>query len=120
MAAKEMLLGFLKKSRTRRSVAKGKGVGSTGDPIDIVSLSRVFYFRYVANDYSPKAIDTVLAKLCAEFEKTQELYALLQTPHDIFLPEVEPVLQSTGQYNALCLLYKHQGDDLKLLDTWSK
>ncbi|KAF9479756.1 hypothetical protein BDN70DRAFT_906111 [Pholiota conissans] len=100
-AAKEMLIGFLKKSRTRRSVAKGKGVGSTGDPVDI-------------------AIDTVLAKLYAQFEKTQELYALLQTPHDISLPEVEPVFKSTGQYNALCLLYKQIGDDLKLLDIWAK
>ncbi|KJA17616.1 hypothetical protein HYPSUDRAFT_46248 [Hypholoma sublateritium FD-334 SS-4] len=100
-AAKEMLLGFLKKSRTRRSVARGKDTGSTGDSIDI-------------------AIDTVLVKLYAEFEKTKELYAHLATPHDVYLPEVEPVLQKSGQYNALCILYKQRGDDLKQLDVWSK
>ena len=32
---------FLRKSRTRRSVAKGKDVGPTGDPLDIVSLQKL-------------------------------------------------------------------------------
>ncbi|KAF8958169.1 hypothetical protein BDZ97DRAFT_1842909 [Flammula alnicola] len=95
MAAKEMLIGFLKKSRTRRSVARGMGAASG-------------------------AIDTVLVKLYAEFEKTNDLYALLETPNDVSLPEIEPVLQETGQYNALCMLYKQRGDDLKLLDVWAK
>ena len=36
-----MLLEFLKKSRTRRSVVKGKGVGSTGEYLDVVSFARV-------------------------------------------------------------------------------
>ncbi|PPQ74920.1 hypothetical protein CVT26_011356 [Gymnopilus dilepis] len=96
-AAREMLLNFLKKSRTRRSVFKGNGVGSTGEPVDI-------------------AIDTVLAKLYAEFEKTQELYALLQEPNHISVQEVEPILKSNGQYNALCILYKQRGEDAKILD----
>ena len=38
LAAQEMLIVFLKKSRTRRSVARGMGAGSTGHPIDVVSL----------------------------------------------------------------------------------
>ncbi|KAF8155687.1 hypothetical protein B0H34DRAFT_714373 [Crassisporium funariophilum] len=101
MAAREMLLTFLKKSRTRRSVAKGMNAGSTGHPIDTT-------------------IDTVLVKLYAQFEKTKELYALLQEPNDVSIPEVETVLQETGQYNALCILYKQRGDDLKLLDAWAK
>ncbi|PPQ88786.1 hypothetical protein CVT25_010472 [Psilocybe cyanescens] len=101
MAARDMLLLFLKKSRTRRSLSKEKGVGSTGDPIDI-------------------AIDTVLVKLYAEFEKTQELYALLEAPNDVSMAEVEPVLQDMGQYNALCVLYKQRGDDIKVIDVLAK
>lgn len=38
MAAQEMLIVFLRKNRTRRSVARGMGVGSTGHPVDVVSL----------------------------------------------------------------------------------
>lgn len=51
LAAREMLVVFLRKSRARRSVSKGKGVGSTGDPLDIVcnhyfhkSLGVINYF----------------------------------------------------------------------------
>ncbi|KIM35684.1 hypothetical protein M413DRAFT_326838 [Hebeloma cylindrosporum] len=101
MAAREMLLVFLKKSQTRRSVAKGIGAGSTGHAIDI-------------------SIDTVLVKLYAEIEKTADLYALLQSPNDVSVPEIEPVLQRTGQYNALCMLYQQRKDDNKLLDVWAK
>ena len=42
MAAQEMLIVFLKKSRTRRSVARGMGAGSTGHPVDVVSLIFIF------------------------------------------------------------------------------
>jgi hypothetical protein len=42
MAAQEMLIVFLKKSRTRRSVARGMGAGSTGHPVDVVSLYSFF------------------------------------------------------------------------------
>ncbi|KAF9530289.1 hypothetical protein CPB83DRAFT_868731 [Crepidotus variabilis] len=100
MAAREMLVVFLKKSRARRSVAKGKVVGPTGDPLDI-------------------AIDTVLVKLYAEFEKTKDLYTLINGPNDVYLQEVETILQSNGQYNAYCILLKQQGNDLKLLEAWS-
>ncbi len=41
LAAREMLMEFLRKSKTRRSVAKGKDMGSTGDPLDIVSLRKL-------------------------------------------------------------------------------
>jgi hypothetical protein len=67
-----------------------------------------------------QTVDTVLAKLFARSEKTTDLYALLQEPNDIVLSEVEPVLKETGQYNALCMLYKQRGDDIKLLELWSK
>ncbi|KAF8878476.1 hypothetical protein CPB84DRAFT_1817502 [Gymnopilus junonius] len=92
MAAREMLLVFLKRNRTRRT---------TGESIDI-------------------AIDTVLAKLYAQFEKTEELYALLQQSNDVSVHEVEPILKSMGQYNALCMLYEQRGDDLKVLDVLAK
>ncbi|KAF4618694.1 hypothetical protein D9613_009798 [Agrocybe pediades] len=101
MAAKEMLLSFLKKNRTRRSLSKGKGVQRTGDPVDI-------------------AIDTVLVKLYAEFERTQDLYGLLSEPNDVLVDEVEPILQNLGQYNALCMLLKQRGEDLKILDILAK
>ena len=72
------------------------------------------------NDEVYKAVDTVLVKLYAQFAKTKELLALLQEPNDVSLSEVEPVLQATGQYNALCLLYKQLGEDLKLLESWAQ
>ena len=43
IAAQEMLIVFLKKSRTRRSVARGMGAGTTGHPVDVVSS--IFIFR---------------------------------------------------------------------------
>lgn len=67
-----------------------------------------------------KAVDTVLIKLYAQFEKTKELLTLLQEPNDVSLPEVESVLQAKGQYSALCLLYKQLGEDVKLLESWAK
>lgn len=65
-------------------------------------------------------MDTVLAKLYAEFEKTHELYTLLAEPNEVVVAELEPVLKETGQYNALCMLYRQRGEDLKLLDVWAK
>ena len=67
-----------------------------------------------------KAVDTVLVKLYAQFGKTKDLLTLFQEPNDVSLLEVEPVLQATGQYNALCMLYKQLGNDLKLLESWAK
>ena len=70
--------------------------------------------------YFLKAVDTVLVKLYAQFGKTKDLLTLFHEPNDVSLLEVEPVLQETRQYNALCLLYKRVGDDHKLLESWAK
>jgi hypothetical protein len=121
-AAQEMLIVFLKKSRTRRSVARGMGAGSTGHPVDVVSLYS-FSPENVAEMtkvFLLKAVDTVLVKLYAQFGKTKDLLTIFQEPNDVSLLEVEPVLQATRQYNALCLLYKQLGDDPKLLESWAK
>lgn len=45
---------------------------------------------------------------------------MVEEANDIILAEVEPVLTKTGQYNALCILYRQRGDDEKLLEAWSK
>lgn len=72
------------------------------------------------NEGMIQVVDTVLAKLFCEDEKTGDLYTLIREPNHIVLPELEPTLIRTGQYNALCIMYKERGDDVKLLDTWSK
>ncbi|KII87677.1 hypothetical protein PLICRDRAFT_54749 [Plicaturopsis crispa FD-325 SS-3] len=91
-AANDMLELFLRKSRTRQpEQQKGNAV-----------------------------VDTVLAKLLSESEKTTDLYNLIQEKNSIVLSEIEPVLKRTGQYNALCMIYRQRGDDEKLLETWSK
>ncbi|KAF7363500.1 hypothetical protein MSAN_01006200 [Mycena sanguinolenta] len=97
MAAVDMLEIFLRKCRTRRDV-EGKRKA----------------------DRSYAVVDTVLAKIYARAEKTKELYSLLQEPHEVVLSEIEPVLRQTGQYNALCMLYKQTGDDENLLQVWAK
>lgn len=105
MAAKEMLENFLKKYRA-------SGVSS---PVrDIVLLS------FFLNLQDLQVVDTVLAKLYAEFEKTHDLYSLLAEPNEVVVAELEPVLEKTGQFNALCMLYRQRGEDLKLLDVWAK
>ncbi|RXW21849.1 hypothetical protein EST38_g3994 [Candolleomyces aberdarensis] len=113
--AVEMLENFLKKERRRRiamnlddgleevsSDSKGKG---KQEPHSI----RVI-------------IDTVLAKLYARSEKTSDLYDLLLSSSFVVLSEVEEVFKSTGQYNALCIIYQKGGDvnDEKLLEVWAK
>lgn len=67
-----------------------------------------------------QVVDTVLAKLFCEDEKTRDLYTLIREPNHIVLSELEPTLIRTGQYNALCILFKERGEDIKLLDAWSK
>ncbi|KAF8212185.1 hypothetical protein K438DRAFT_1957954 [Mycena galopus ATCC 62051] len=97
MAAVDTLELFLRKCRARRNV-EGKRKADASYPV----------------------VDTVLAKIYAQAEKTKELYALLQDSHEIVLSEIEPVLRQTGQYNALCMLYKQTGDDENLLQVWAK
>lgn len=85
--------------------------------------------RWVLNDQggqkkaSPEehaVVDSVLVKLFARSEKTQDLYALIHEPHQVVLSEVDHVLIKHGQYNALCILFKQAGEDEKLLEAWSK
>ena len=65
-------------------------------------------------------VDTVLAKLFAQGEKTTDLFALLDESDVVVFPEVESVFRATGQYSALCKVYSKRGDDAALLETWSK
>ncbi|KAF8918725.1 hypothetical protein CPB85DRAFT_1373750 [Mucidula mucida] len=53
-------------------------------------------------------------KLYAQLEKTKELYDLLHDDNHV------PIFKGTGQYNALCMIYKQTKDDDKLLETWAK
>ncbi|EEB93051.1 hypothetical protein MPER_08348, partial [Moniliophthora perniciosa FA553] len=101
MAAQEMLESFLRKCRTRRKVDDQARTNPRWQPT-----------------YS--AVDTILVKLFAQFEKTADLYTLLNEANDVIISEVEEVLQKNGQYNALCMLYKQRGEDDKLLDAWAK
>ncbi|KZP18157.1 hypothetical protein FIBSPDRAFT_933616 [Athelia psychrophila] len=96
IAAREMLEKYLRRWRRKRVVDGGPGGG-----IDEV-------------------VDTVLAKLFCEDEKTNDLYTLIREPNHIKLPELEPTLIRTGQYSALCTLCKERGEDTKLLNAWSK
>lgn len=126
--AKEKLDGFLRRWRNRKKTTGTGGVGSSSsaavlgkktlDPSMVVS--RLHFAERIFSDKGSQVVDTVLVKLYAESQETQELYMLIQEPNQVVLLEVEPVLKSTGQYNALCMLYKQQGEDLKLLELWAK
>ncbi|RDB17168.1 Transforming growth factor-beta receptor-associated protein 1 [Hypsizygus marmoreus] len=107
--ANEKLASFLAKWRARRQIEAGSiaAVGGSTKKAPAVDLSEA-------------VVDTVLVKLYANLEKTPELYALLHEPNHVVVSEVESVLKKTGQYNALCILYKDRGDDVKLLDIWAK
>ena len=100
---------------------KGKGKGRTVDPCFSV---RVCFVRSEGNrlirSFFLQVVDTVLVKLYAQFEKTDELYALLQEPNYVFLQEVEDILVATQQFSALRILYKQKGEDLKLLDLYAQ
>ncbi|KAG5651342.1 hypothetical protein H0H81_009030 [Sphagnurus paluster] len=67
-----------------------------------------------------EVVDTVIAKLYAQHEKTQELYNLFHEPHQISVSEIEPIMKRNGQYNALCMLYTEKGQDTQLLEVWAK
>jgi len=67
-----------------------------------------------------QTIDTILVKLYAEFERTAELYDLIQSHNDVKLSEIERALIKSGQYSALCTLYKQGKEDTKLLEAWAK
>lgn len=67
-----------------------------------------------------KAVDTVLAKLYTESNETAELLKLIEEPNEIVLSELEPYLTRFRRISPLCRLYRQRGDDLKLLESWSK
>ncbi|KAI5122616.1 hypothetical protein M0805_008706 [Coniferiporia weirii] len=98
--ARDMLASYLRKYRTRRLLGRGETHPQS------TSINAV--------------VDTVLAKISAETDKTAELYTLVDEPNDIVIDEVEEQFEKNGQYNALCKLYVKSGDEEKLLEAWSK
>ena len=65
-------------------------------------------------------MDTVLAKVLAESDDTEEMYTLVDGTNDVVIEEVEATFEKNGQYNALCKLYEKAGKEDKLLEAWSK
>ncbi|KAH8108778.1 hypothetical protein DFH11DRAFT_1710480 [Phellopilus nigrolimitatus] len=98
--ARDMLASYLRKFRTRRLLGR-----SIAQP-QSASVDAV--------------VDTIIAKILAEAEKTAELYTLVEEPNDIVISEVEEPFEKSGQYNALCKLYMKSGNEGKLLEAWSK
>ncbi|TFK73410.1 hypothetical protein BDN72DRAFT_834818 [Pluteus cervinus] len=107
-AAREMLEVFLRRCQSRYRAHQKLGIsvdrkGKTKDnavPVDEQGLIS-----------TAALVDTVLAKLYALSEKTNLLYDLLSSPASfIVVSELEEVLRHTGQYCALCMLYKNHGE----------
>lgn len=67
-----------------------------------------------------RAVDTVLAKLYTESDEITELIKLLEEPNDILLSDLEPALIRSRRVSPLCRLYKQRGENLKLLEAYSK
>ncbi|KAG5644493.1 hypothetical protein DXG03_008320 [Asterophora parasitica] len=107
--ANEKLEVFLTRWRARWIVERGSNLAVGGSTTNTRPV-----------DPSVEVVDTILGKLYAQLEKTQNLYSLLQDHHHIVVNEVAPVLERTGQYSALCILYKQKGEEEKLLEVWSK
>lgn len=107
-----MLTNFLRKCKNKRKVEKQH---ETAYPVRLCTPSSVF-----ASVIFLQIVDTVLAKLFAQTEKTQDLYQLLQEPNHVVSGEIESVFRETGQYNALSILYRQAKNDEGLLDVWSK
>jgi hypothetical protein len=70
----------------------------------------------------PKVVDTVLAKLYAQTQKTTELHALLlgDPAHAVVLAEIEGVFRETGQFGALGVVYAQRGAERDVLRVWAK
>ncbi|KAG6867665.1 hypothetical protein C0993_012565 [Termitomyces sp. T159_Od127] len=124
--ANETLESFLVRWRERRKAQglNGHAAGGSAAQVKVDPTLQACSFNFpiipATTEISCQVVDTVLLKLYAELEKTQELYNALLEPHNVMIPEVEPVLKRKGHYNALCMLYRESGDDGKLLDVWSK
>lgn len=67
-----------------------------------------------------QVVDTVLGRLYTESGETTDLLALIEGPSDIVIGELEPILIKSSRFDALCRLYRIRGQDVKLLDAWSK
>ncbi|KZT24873.1 hypothetical protein NEOLEDRAFT_1134568 [Neolentinus lepideus HHB14362 ss-1] len=65
-------------------------------------------------------VDTALMKILAENGDTPGLQRMLDSPNDVVLDEVEPILIQSQQLNVLCKLYRQRGEEGKLLDAWAK
>ncbi|KAF8655350.1 hypothetical protein AX16_003085 [Volvariella volvacea WC 439] len=107
VTAREMLEVFLRRWRNRIGVQNDLGLGGKGKAKDVRLEERD------ANGVPSihVVVDTVLAKLYALSEKTSPLYDLLASPQSrIVVSELEETLRQTGQYCALCLLYRKHGD----------
>ncbi|KAF8591308.1 hypothetical protein K439DRAFT_1402474 [Ramaria rubella] len=102
VSARDMLREYLRKW-------KNKVLYSGESPVKEISQVRLY-----------EVIDTVLVKLLAESEDTQELYALLESSEDIIIEEVEETLIRTGQYNALFNLHQKANNKDKLLEILSR
>ena len=70
--------------------------------------------------FQMRAVDTVLAKLYTESEELSELTRLIEEPNEIVLTELEPFFTRFHRIGPLCRLYKQRGEDLKLLEAWSR
>ncbi|KAF8499515.1 hypothetical protein JB92DRAFT_3099258 [Gautieria morchelliformis] len=82
--------------------------------------NKVLYSGEPVIKETSQVIDTVMVKLLAESEDTQELYSLLDSSEDIVVEEVEETLVRTGQYHALVKIYRKRNETGKLLNVLSK
>ena len=113
--AHDMLEEFLRKWRRVRGDSGAQAVRAVrGPPLPLWVRRLFFWLTHL------QIVDTVLAKLFAQGEKTTDLFALLDESDVVVFPEVESVFRATGQYGALCKVYSKRGDDAALLETWSK
>ncbi|KAJ8693452.1 hypothetical protein PTI98_008444 [Pleurotus ostreatus] len=100
LAARDMLLAFLRKCRIKRQASKDSGLPTT----QAVNVT----------------VDTVLAKLYILEGRKEDLHMLLENQNYVALGEIDALLREGSFFHALCLIYKSQNDDTQLLDTWSK
>ena len=101
-------------TRARRLGRAGRACGAWPPTPTLSAPAFFFWLTHL------QIVDTVLAKLFAQHEKTTDLFALLDESEVVVFPEVESVFRATGQYGALCKVYSKRGDDAALLETWSK
>lgn len=80
-----------------------------------------YLLQYPRAQLRSQVVDTVLAKLFAQDEKTTDLYALLDNgSHEIDVMEVKETFIRSGQYNALLQLFRLRALHDELLEGCSK